>query len=251
MTERISERVLYQRLAQQKHQTDCFDAAKRLIFRASDNAAFPSSDLYSYLENCAFRAVRHVGDFFSLQECCAPSTLLACALMSDLVNRGIYTYDDVSTEFRSDFRKTASKSLTPETREGLEGVVGDFTRMCLRGAAVPPPFIDYYSSPSTYQSRVSNQLRRLESASVESCAIALSNAVVLSEDIVNTCEVDGALSVKTKIVQDYLRFAKKFDLKYFVSELEKSCKILDNTLAVELRNPGSSSDLEGIDLEHL
>lgn len=239
------------RLAQQKHQTDCFDAAKSLVFRAADNSAFPARDWHSYQEFGAFRVVRHVADFFSMNELKAPSTIMACALISDLVNRGIYTYDEVASEFKSDFRRLASRSLKPESIAGLEEMVGDFTRMCLRGAAVPPPFIDYFSNPSTYQSRVSNQLRRLESASVESCAIALSNAVVLSENIVNTCEVDGALSVKTKIVQDYLRFAKEFNLKYFVSELEKSCKILDNTLAVELKNPGSSSDLEGIDLEHL
>lgn len=250
MTERISERVLYQRLLHQKHQTDCFDAAKSLILRAVDNPAFPARDWQSYQEFGAFRIVRHVADYFSMNELKTPSTILACALISDLVDRGIYTYDEVAGEFKSDFKRVAGRNLKPESIEGLEGMVCDFTRMCLKGAALPPPYIDYLESPSTYQSRVSAQIARLENSSMESCAIAFGKAVVLAEDLVGKGEVNGALSAKTKIVQDYLRFARKYDLKYFVRELEKSCTILDNTLAVELRNP-SYSDLEGIDLDHL
>ncbi len=250
MTERISERVLYQRLFQQKHQTDCFDAAKSLILRAADNPAFPARDWQSYQEFGAFKVVRHVADFFSMNELKTPSTVLACAMISDLVNRGIYTYDEVASEFKLDFRRSAGKSLRHEAISGLEEMVGDFTRMCLKGAAMPPPFIDYYDDLSTYQFRVSTQLERLENSGVESCAIALGNAVVLAENIVGKCEVNGALSAKTKLVQDYLSFAKKYDLTYFVRELEKSCGILDNTLAVELKSP-SFSDLEGIDLDNL
>jgi len=229
---------------------DYFDAAKRLVLRASDEFAFPESSMQSYLENHAFRVVRQVADFFSLLELKTPSCLLASSLVSDLVNRGLFTYDGVESEFRKEFRRTASGSLRSEAMDGIEGVIGDFTRLCLKGASLPPPYVDCSKNPSSYQSRVSSQLRRLERESVESCAIALSNAVVLAQDIVNKIENDGSLIIKTKIVQDYLGFAKKFDLKYFVSELGKPCKILDDALAVELKTPGFS-DLEGIDLSHL
>jgi len=248
MSERISERLLYARLSQQKHSLDYFDAAKRLVFRASDDSSF-AEDFNSYLENYAFRVVRHVGDFFTLLELKTPSGLLASALVSDLVNRGICTYDEVELEFRKEFRKLLGSRS--DTLKDLEEVIGDFTRMCLRGASLPPPFIDYSKNMPLYQSRVSLQLKRLESEGIEPCAIALSNAVVLAQNIVDNCEIDGSLSSKTKIVYDYLSFAKKFDLKYFFSELEKPYNILNNTLAVELKSPGSFSDLEGIDLNHL